>query len=126
MISDSLPRAEQSRSLRHTLGTSEPYMVGAQTPPYVFRAMSNDLGDQERVVIRKMCWSLRNLLNSVRPVSTHAFLHDIGDIESYALVANADEIPAVRDALHALLKQLRDAGIVTPERWKEFFGEYEP
>jgi len=88
--------------------------------------MSHDLGDQERVVIRKMCWSLRNLLNSVRPVSTHAFLHDIGDIESYALVANADEIPAVRDALHALLKQLRDAGIVTPGRWKEFFGEYEP
>src|SRR5215469_12365293 len=108
MISYSLPMPLQARPLRPTLGPSQPYMFAAQTPPYAFRAMSHDLGDQERVVIRKMCWSLRNLLNSVRPVSTHAFLHDIGDIESYALVANADEIPAVRDALHALLKQLRD------------------
>jgi hypothetical protein len=80
---------------------------------------------EQREAIRRSCKNLRRLLFLTQPAGFLAILHDVGSIECDALVATGVEFQAVRESLHILLRQLRDQGIITPERWKEFFGEAE-
>jgi hypothetical protein len=54
-----------------------------------------------------------------------AILQEVGSIECDALVATGVQFQAVRLSLQTLPRRLRDQGIITPERWEEFFGEGE-
>jgi len=75
--------------------------------------------------IRERCASLRKLLGSVKPVDMGAILQEIGQIERDATKAGRDRLPAVGNELRLLMVQLSYRGIITAERWKEFFGEAE-
>lgn len=77
----------------------------------------------QRNAIRRSCKSLRSLLALVQPTGFLAFLQEVGQIETDALVATPREFPAIRKNLEQLIMRLRDAGIITPQRWEEFFGD---
>ena len=84
-----------------------------------------DISAQQRKYLRHKCASLRKLLASERPLNMLAILQEVGNIECDALVATGTEFQAVRESLQALMGRLKDQGIITPERWEEFFGEAE-
>lgn len=58
-----------------------------------------------------------------QPTGFLAILQEVGSLECEALVATGIEFQAVRLSLQTLLRRLRDQGIITPERWEEFFGD---
>ena len=43
-------------------------------------------------------------------------------IERDALKADSDELPMVEQKLDGLMRRLVEQGIITAERWTEFFG----
>ena len=71
--------------------------------------------------IRERCASQRKLLGSVKPMDLGAILQEVGEIERDATRAG-DRLPAVGIELRLLMVQLSYQGIITAERWKEFFG----
>ncbi len=79
---------------------------------------------EQRIAIRDHCGP-GELLASVRPVVILAALQEVETIESNTLAVSADELPTIREELRGLLERLRSEGIITPERWSEFFGEGE-
>lgn len=78
---------------------------------------------QQRDAIRSSCKNLRRLLSLTQPTGFLAILQEVGSLECEALVATGIEFQAVRLSLQTLLRRLRDQGIITPERWEEFFGD---
>ena len=74
--------------------------------------------------IRERCARLRKLLGSVKPVDMRALLREVGQIERDASKAGGDR-PVVGDELRLLMVRLSYQGIITAERWREFFGEVE-
>ena len=46
-------------------------------------------------------------------------------IERDALKADSDELRMVEEKLDGLMRRLIEQGIITTERWTEFFGEAE-
>jgi hypothetical protein len=54
-----------------------------------------------------------------------AILQEVGTIELDALKADSDELRMVEEKLTALMWRLIEQGVVTAERWTEFFGEPE-
>jgi hypothetical protein len=52
-------------------------------------------------------------------------LHEVGGIECEALVATGVEFQAVRLSLQNLLQRLKEKGVITPEKWEEFFHQGE-
>ena len=77
----------------------------------------------KRDSIRETCGRLRKLLVRVKPDGMLAIFQEVGTIECDALTTNGDELQAVEEKLDALMRRLIEQGIVTPERWTEFFGE---
>ena len=75
--------------------------------------------------IQERCASLRKLLGSVKPVDMGAILQEVGQLERDATKAGRDRLPAIRNELRLLMLQLSCRGIITAERWKEFFGDPE-
>ena len=65
------------------------------------------------------------LLASDQPVGMVAILQELGMIERDALKADSDELRMVEEKLDALMRRLIEQGIITTERWTEFFGEAE-
>ena len=80
---------------------------------------------QQRDAIRRSCKNLRRLLSLVQPPGFLSILQEVGSIECDALVATDIEFQAVRLSLQNLLRRLKEQGIVTPERWEEYFGHVE-
>jgi len=78
----------------------------------------------EGMSILERCAGLRKLLGSVKPFDMRAILRELGQIERDATKAG-DRLPAVGDELRLLMVRLSYQGIITAERWKEFFGEPE-
>lgn len=89
------------------------------------KRMAPDISAEQRNNLREMCTSLRKLLASERPAGTMAILQEVGRIECDALVATGIEFQAARESLRIQLRRLRDQGIITADRWEEFFGEAE-
>jgi hypothetical protein len=79
----------------------------------------------KRDSIRETCDILIKLLASVKPVGMVAILQEVGTIERDARMAGSDELRMVEEKLDWLMRRLREQGIITAERWKEFFGEPE-
>ena len=75
--------------------------------------------------IRERCASLRKLLGSIKPVDMRAILREVGQIERDATKAEGDRLPVVGDELRLLMVRLSYQGIITAERWREFFGQPE-
>ena len=65
------------------------------------------------------------LLASDQPVGMVAILQEVGMIERDALKADSDELRMVEEKLDGLMRRLIEQGIITAERWTEFFGEPE-
>ena len=65
------------------------------------------------------------LLASDQPVGMVAILQEVGKIERDALKADSDELRMVEEKLDSLMRRLIEQGIITAERWTEFFGEPE-
>ena len=84
---------------------------------------------QQRAEIRKGCDSIRRALYFVRPSGGLNVLQEVINVECTALAAKDDQLPAIRESLERLIRRLKESDgtgqgpIVTPERWKEFFGE---
>jgi hypothetical protein len=87
--------------------------------------MQPETSAQQRKNLREMCESLRKLLVSDQPVGRMAILQELGSIECHGLMVTGVEFQAARLSLQSLLRRLRDQGIITPERWEEFFGQVE-
>ena len=87
-----------------------------------------DSSEQQKAAIRKNCVNLRRLLAAVKPVDFQIILQEVGSIESEALAAGGDELPATKEKLERLISRLKDTDdgggekIITPPRWKLFFG----
>jgi len=71
--------------------------------------------------IRERCASLRKLLVQSNLLTMGAILQEVGQIERDATEAGRDRLPAVDNELRLLMLQLSSLGIITAERWKEFF-----
>jgi hypothetical protein len=52
-----------------------------------------------------------------------AILREVGIIERDALKADGDELRMVEEKLDGLMRRLIEEGIITAERWTEFFGK---
>jgi hypothetical protein len=87
--------------------------------------MTTSSSAQQRNTIRSSCKNLRRLLSLTQPTGFLAILQEVGSIERDALVATGIEFQAVRESLRILLRRLKDQGIITPERWEEYFGPVE-
>ena len=87
-----------------------------------------DSSEQQKAAIRKNCVNLRRLVAAVKPDSFQTILQEVRRIESDALKASLNELPAVKEKLERLINRLKDtdAGdgekIITAARWKQFFG----
>jgi hypothetical protein len=77
----------------------------------------------KRTNLRMMCYSVRKLLAAEKPAGVMAFLQDIGNIESDALVTNGDDFHETEQSFNELLQSLRALGIINLRNWTEFFGE---
>lgn len=77
----------------------------------------------KRDAIRDTCGRLRKLLGRVKPNGMLAIFQEVGTIECDALATNSDELQAVEQKLEGLVRRLIDQGIITEERWEEFFGD---
>ena len=62
------------------------------------------------------------LLAADHPVGMVAILQEVGMIERDALKADGDELRMVEEKLDGLMRRLIEQGIITAERWTEFFG----
>ena len=78
---------------------------------------------EERTNLRMMCDSLRTLLSMEKPAGIRAFLQDIGNIESDALVTSGDDFHETKQSFNESLQGLKALGIINPRNWTEFFGE---
>jgi hypothetical protein len=85
--------------------------------------MMADPTPEERTNLRMMCVSLRKLLALEKPASVMAFLQDIGNIESDAVVTIGNDFHETKGSFDELLQVLRALGIINPRNWTEFFGE---
>ena len=79
----------------------------------------------KRDSILETCTGLIRLLASDQPVGMVAILQEVGMIERDALKAGSDELRMVEEKLDGLMRRLIEQGIITAERWTEFFGERE-
>jgi len=79
----------------------------------------------KRDSILETCTGLTRLLASDQPVGMVAILQEVGMIERDALKVDGDELRMVEEKLDGLMRRLIEQGIITTERWTEFFGEAE-
>ena len=76
---------------------------------------------EHRDAIRKELASVRNLLSYEKPGGMFVILQDVGQLEDEAQVASDYEMFGVREKLRRLMEQLKQARIITPERFEKYF-----